>query len=259
MKNLQKLFAHIAGFAHFADFAGLADFVNFAGIINFLFPGNCALCGGSLLDKKEIRYSLCHGCQSSIGINEQRICGLCGKPLSSEIDTCLPCRNRDGEAAFQRLWLLFPYIGKYRKLLTEYKFRKNLYLAVFFAKMIINLIGKEPLLKDAVIVPVPPRPGKIKHTGWDQIEHLVNVMRKNNNKMVICWCLKRKRSKVQKELSRAERLKNLKGRIYLRSAPPKIALVIDDVYTTGSTMEVCSQVLKEGGAEKVYGLCLFYD
>ncbi len=64
---------------------------------------------------------------------------------------------------------------------------------------------------------------------------------------------------MQKKLDRKERLENMKGRIYLKTAPPKIALIIDDVITTGSTLEVCSEVLKEGGTEKVYGLCLFYD
>ena len=54
-------------------------------------------------------------------------------------------------------------------------------------------------------------------------------------------------------------MENLKGKICLCAKPPETILVIDDVVTTGSTMETCSGVLKDGGAEKVYGLCLFYD
>jgi predicted amidophosphoribosyltransferase len=64
---------------------------------------------------------------------------------------------------------------------------------------------------------------------------------------------------VQKRLNRAERAENLKGKIYLYGRSPKIVVIIDDVTTTGSTMEICSSVLKEHGAEIVYGICLFYD
>jgi ComF family protein len=184
---------------------------------------------------------------------------MCGKPLVSEIETCLKCRNGTEKNSFLKLWLLFPYTGKYRKLLTEYKFKKNLFLADFFAEKILELFAKEGELKDITIVPVPPRPGKIKELGWDQVEYLLKRLKKKNRALCICRCLKRKRSKVQKELNRLERLENLKGRIYLHKTPPNIVLVIDDVFTTGSTMEVCSQALKQGGAEKVYGLCLFYD
>jgi predicted amidophosphoribosyltransferase len=53
---------------------------------------------------------------------------LCGKPLVSEKDYCLACRN-GGEKFYDHLWVLFPYSGKYQKLLAAYKFGKNIKLA----------------------------------------------------------------------------------------------------------------------------------
>jgi len=226
-------------------------------IKDFLFPSACALCEKSLLGEEEIAYGLCLECKGTITIADGNKCGICGKPLVSELDTCLPCRG-SAERSFERLWVLYPYTGKYRKLLTAYKFNKQLSIANFFAREILNLINNEALLQDSVIVPVPPRPGKIKHSGWDQVDHLANVIKKTSNR-TISRVLKRRKSKVQKELNRVERLENLKGRIYTQGTAPEIALIIDDVITTGSTMEVCAQVLKEAGAKKVYGLCLFYD
>jgi ComF family protein len=146
-------------------------------------------------------------------------------------------------------------MGKYRELLGEYKFRKNLSIAEFFAEKILDILD-DPVLKDAILVPVPPRPGKIKENGWDQVEYLAKKLEKYR---YVSRCLKRSRSKVQKKLGRSERLENLKGRIWLNGTAPKTAVIIDDVMTTGSTMEVCASVLKENGSEKVYGLCLFYD
>jgi ComF family protein len=170
----------------------------------------------------------------------------------------MSCRNSE-EHSYDRLWTLFPYTGKYRALLKAYKFNKTLSLADFFAERILALIAENPVLADAVIVPVPPRPGKIKETGWDQVEYLVKRLAKSGKAPLVSPCLKRRVSKVQKRLSRAERIENLKGRVFVNKAVPKTVLIIDDVITTGSTMEACAAVLKSGGAERVYGLCLFYD
>nr|AGS52057.1 competence protein F-like protein [uncultured bacterium contig00024] len=225
----------------------------------FLFPQKCALCGCSLTYTEEIRLGLCEKCRSAVSREKGQECNLCGKPLISEKELCLSCRN-GGAHSYERMFVLFPYTGIYRKLLKAYKFTGNLSLANFFAEKIIELIQDNSELKDAYFVPVPPRPGKIKDTGWDQVEELIKRLKKSGReKIKVCGCLQRKISKVQKHLSRAERMENLKGRIMLKRDAPKVALVIDDVITTGSTMEVSCQALKDGGAEKVYGLCLFYD
>ncbi|WP_461251729.1 double zinc ribbon domain-containing protein [Treponema sp. R8-4-B8] len=226
---------------------------------NLLFPENCALCESALIGSDEIRLGLCRDCVlmiDSVAADNGK-CIVCGKPLISEEETCLSCRN--ARRSYDRLWALFPYTGKYRKLLTAYKFGKKLPVADFFAEKIAEVINNEPLLRNAVIVPVPPRPGKIKEAGWDQVDYLVKRLKKYLPGVVVSRCLKRGKSKAQKQLNRSQRLENLKGRIVINGDTPDVALVIDDVMTTGSTMEVCSNVLKEGGAEKVFGICLFYD
>jgi len=226
---------------------------------NLLFPENCALCESALIKSDEIRLGLCQDCVSSINsvATDNGKCILCGRPLISETETCLSCR--DTQHSYDRLWTLFPYTGKYRKLITAYKFEKKLSIADFFAEKITEVIKNEPLLEKAIIVPVPPRPGKIKEAGWDQVEHLVKRLEKYLPEVPVSRLLKRSKSKVQKQLNRSQRLENLKGRITIIGNTPNTVIVIDDVITTGSTMEVCSDVLKEGGAQKVYGICLFYD
>jgi len=225
---------------------------------NCLFPEDCALCQGALIYQHEMRLGLCGDCFASINpeVTDKK-CAVCGKPLISEFDTCLSCRNN--QHSFDRLWTIFPYTGKYRKILAAYKFEKKLPLADFFAEKIAEVIKNEPLLHKAVIIPVPPRPGKIKTAGWDQVECLVKRLEKHLPGVAVSRCLKRSKSKAQKELNRNDRLNNLKGRILINGVAPDIALIIDDVVTTGSTMEVCSAALKNSGTQKVYGLCMFYD
>jgi ComF family protein len=229
----------------------------------YLFPSGCAVCGARLINMQETWYGLCGSCRADLGevidgLGER--CGRCGKPLISEQDYCLSCR--DGETpSFDRVRVLFPYTGKCAKVLLAYKFGRQLAPGNFFAEKVRQALEGfgEPGAALPEIVPVPPRAGKIKKTGWDQVEYLTRLLeRGGKGGLKINRCLKRLPSRVQKELNREERLRNLRGRIVLKKTAPDIAVVIDDMMTTGSTLDVCAAALKAGGAKKVYGLCLFY-
>jgi ComF family protein len=237
-----------------------------------IFPRGCALCGKALRRKKAAFYGLCDSCRGNLAIPaaERGRCSCCGQPLISEAVTCLSCRNGP-EHSFDRVLPLFPYTGKYQKILAAYKFGKHLSLGNLFAHVLkqgfelleneLNSNGDQTF--DPCWVPVPPRPGKIKNTGWDQIEYLAKVLEKM--RLPVQRCLKRLPSESQKELNREKRRENLKNRILVKnqssatSAVPKTAILFDDVYTTGSTMDACAAVLKSGGTERVYGICLCYD
>ena len=251
----------------------------------YFFPAGCALCGSSLLDIDETWYGLCTTCytglmkdiawmRNSSGQDEtgqiKNRCDLCGKPMVSGLGRCLSCRN-GSERFFDRIVPVFSYSGKYRQLFTEYKFNKNLSLGHFFAEIIVKayylLNGQASDENPLVIVPVPPRPGKIKKAGWDQVEYLAQLLEAGWGETTLTKkpgysvfrCLKRLPSQIQKQLDRTERLKNLQGRIALTRKAPQTAIILDDVFTTGSTMDVCASALKAGGCQTVYGICLVYD
>jgi ComF family protein len=229
----------------------------------FFFPAGCAFCGAVLISPDEAWYGLCRRCQDQLVPDPSERCVSCGKPLISEQGRCLSCRNGE-ERNFDRGILLFPYTGTYRNLLAAYKFGKNLGLGHFFAEKIqeaLETLG-DSLPGGAALIPVPPRPGKIRKTGWDQVEYLARVLEKGRGRPAagpVYRCLKRLFSQNQKELNRENRKTNLKGKIVLTKKAPRHAVIFDDVFTTGSTLDACAAALKAGGAEKVYGLCLFYD
>ncbi|MDR2768897.1 MAG: ComF family protein, partial [Treponema sp.] len=225
----------------------------------FLFPGECVLCGKTL--RVDALYGVCGPClreaRAAFPPAEARgRCAGCGRPLISEEGVCMSCRRR-GPTASDRVFSLFPYGGKYKPLLSAYKFGARRETGAFFAECLVRSV---PLFGETdALVPVPPRHGKIKASGWDQIEWLMRIVERGRPASVppVSRCLERLPSESQKALNRAGRASNLRGKIRVKAGVPRRALLVDDVYTTGATMHECAAALKAAGSESVNGLCLF--
>ncbi|MDR2900658.1 MAG: hypothetical protein LBV20_03970 [Treponema sp.] len=155
---------------------------------------------------------------------------------------------------------LYPYAGIYKNLLSAYKFKQNKQLSHFLLSKLMEIGSDiETKINDSLTwVPVPPRHGKIKQSGWDQIDYLAGKMNQQKN-ISVSRCLTRLNTKAQKTLNRNERLSNLKGQIICSKKAPRKAIIFDDVITTGATVEACAEALKKAGTEQVFAICLFYD
>ena len=247
----------------------------------YFFPSGCGTCGEALLNKEDAYFGFCEDCreQLSTALADGKRCEICGKPLITEKETCLSCREKGAVEAecynehIVKLNTVFPYTGKFLSVLEAYKFGKSLGAGNFLAQCLESSLQSLFTEKqsfptphspfpiphfEAAWVPVPPRPGKIKKQGWDQIEYLAKLLGKKRH-LPVCRCLKRLPSRSQKELNQEERKTNLKGRILCTKKPPRTAILFDDVITTGATLNTCAAALLENGTEKVYGICLFYD
>ncbi|QQO08199.1 ComF family protein [Breznakiella homolactica] len=236
----------------------------------WLFPAGCVLCGTYLSEYRDALCGVCRFCRNTLEINRDQRCVSCGRPLISEKSRCLSCR-RGEEFSFDKAVSVFPYEGNYRKIMSGYKYGKNRALGFYLAESFfraLELFGPDGVPE--TWVPVPPRPGKIKSAGWDQIACLARCLRILSRSRSIQGeytvpefslrsCLKRLPSKSQKELSKEDRKTNLLGKIVCAAKPASRILLFDDVITTGATLDVCSRVLKDAGAETVYAVSLFYD
>lgn len=190
----------------------------------------------------------------------ERFCEVCGKALVSESERCLGCRSESVLSNLDRAFPLFPYRLWNTNLLCRWKLKGERVLSGFFAGLVkIRLDEIFQMFGDVFVVPVPPRPGKIKKSGWDQIEELSRFLEMRHG-VKIHRILGRRNSAEQKTLDREERLLTMGSAYFLKeNAPclPETVCILDDVMTTGATLEGIARILKENGAKKVLAVTLF--
>ena len=227
---------------------------------------NCVVCGG-----KSFLYPLCRSCRKNyLCVIEKDLfegrCRICGKELLSTQDTCFDCRQKPVVSHVDKMLPLFPYRIWNKELMFMWKSQEIRSLSFFFAKILNGVLHK---LDAKVIIPVPPRKGKLQQKGWDQIDELCNLLEYVYGYKVL-RILERSTVMQQKKLGREGRLKQI-GKAYsvvsssklqkalkpFHGTLPKSVILLDDVCTTGSTLESCSIVLKEAGVEKITGVTLF--
>jgi competence protein ComFC len=166
-------------------------------------------------------------------------------------------RCRGIERAFDSAYPLFSYEGPIRDLLAAYKLGGRRSLALFFAGLLAVEI--EDRWPERTIVPVPPRPGKIRERGWDQVEEIARALESRG--FPVDRPLERRRSDEQKSLDRGGRGANARKAYALKPgrSSPELPLLLDDVVTTCATLEACARALKEGGARSVSAILLAAD
>ena len=123
-----------------------------------------------------------------------------------------------------------------------------------------NLIQKSFDGDNYILLAVPITKKKLKQRGYNQSEEIAKALSENLQIPLLKSCLlKIKETPPQMTLSREEREKNIKGVFSVENKEligNKKILLVDDVYTTGSTMEECARVLKKAGAREVWGIAV---
>ena len=235
-------------------------------------PASCALCGRPSRDGRP----LCKACREKMLIaararrlleREEDRCAACGTRLISAEGFCPECRSGDKPfKAADAVCTLFSYTPANAALLSAWKIAGCRLYSSIFAEILAavfaasNLTGEECRARGIAAVPVPPRPGKIKRAGWDQIDELCRLLRKRSG-LPVADCLARSATAQQKGLGREERKANISGQISLKKGkcPPQTAILIDDIVTTGATADACAEALKGAGCSFVAVLALFRD
>ena len=214
------------------------NFINSA--LDYFFPPICGMCGE---------------------INENYICNNCYENIK-KIKKCVI--NEYNNRNFSKHLYIFRYEGIIRNKIIEYKFEDKGYLYKMFAKIIVS--DKKTcnfIKKYDVIIPVPISKKRKKKRGYNQSELVANELAQKLNQDI--WTdiiIKKKDNKPQSELNKLERIKNVED-IYEINKPIEVknkkVLLLDDIYTTGSTVNEIARKLKQNQTQEIGVITLAKD
>ncbi len=221
-------------------------------ILNILFPRRCPVCGEIV---KPAGRLICPSCFRELSFVKSPTCKKCGKEIEDEtMEFCEDCMAH--RHVFEYGMALLNYNDAARNSMVQIKYHnKREYLDFYGAALAARYERIIRKMKVDAIIPVPVHPSRRRKRGFNQAEVLANIVGERLGIPVRSELLKRtKKTLPQKELSAGERLKNLSGAFQTEAVPADIrrVLLVDDIYTTGSTIEACARVLKASGIENIY-------
>jgi len=221
-------------------------------LLDIFFPKFCLNC------QKEGEL-LCEDCKSLFDISEYHFC-LCQKPNKlPQFGKCPKCRSK----SLSGLYFVLPYQNNLVKnLIQKFKYEPFVKeLAVPLSNLILTyfqLMANPPSFSGFILIPIPLTKKRLKWRGFNQAEEIGKIVSKSLNiPLVYDVLIKIKENSPQMKLNAAEREKNILGVFACKNEEKiqgKKILLVDDVYTTGATMEEAAKVLKTAGAKEVWGL-----
>ncbi|MGH9779613.1 MAG: ComF family protein [Candidatus Acidiferrales bacterium] len=222
-----------------------------------LFAAPCRLCEAILTGA--IRVPVCDACLGRVRPLELLAwCDRCQQPLSlaavppEGVALCGPCRQ--DEPAFERLRSFGAYDAELRQLIVLLKYNRLRPLARLLGGWLATVVQQNPTLAEVdAIVPVPLYPARRRARGYNQAELLAHELSKWIKKPVAPRALARiKDTPSQTGLTPAQRIENVRG-AFAASAKLDLGriLLVDDVCTTGATLNACARTLKRAGAQQV--------
>ena len=221
----------------------------------FFWPEVCPFC------RKAYRTGICPACRKKLfrlQVREPR-CMQCGKPVRyEEQELCYDCMHT--EHFFDRGLSLWIHRDPVNQSIYQFKYHNQRRYGIYYAREFVCQYSKTiKAWNPDVIIPIPLHKKRRKKRGYNQAEIIARHLGTTLGIPVDCKSLARKTyTDPQKTLGPAERRKNLKGVFFvpLDFHPVETVLLIDDIYTTGSTMDAAAEVLKKRGDQRVYFLTI---
>ncbi len=217
-------------------------------LFDYIIPNACPVCNKDFFG----RAPLCSSCENVIKPSSLAShCPVCGLRLYSERQRCLSCLKNP--SSIDGLHFYCEYKGTIKTLIQTMKFHSLKHLAVYIG----GLMAEIEIPPVDAVVPIPLSKERLIERGFNQSYIMAKVISRKKEIPLKHLLLRLRNTPAQSSLKRKDRLKNIKGAFKLNGNPssiPQNILVVDDVYTTGATVNEAALTLKSAGARVVYAL-----
>lgn len=224
-------------------------------LLDLLYPASCLACGG-VTERSALRH-LCGVCLTRLDRIHPPYCQQCGNPFFGQTGSgrvCAKCHEL--EPVFLTGRSVVRLTGPGRLLVHQLKYDDGRWLADDFRTLLAEAYALEDFLRASVLVPVPLHPRRERTRGFNQSAWLAaRVAEVYPRTTVEPWLARVIDTPTQTHLSRTQREANVKKAFLLAADklhhPTRIFTLVDDVMTTGATLNACARVLKRAGAQRL--------
>lgn len=225
-------------------------------VLDIIYPMRCPICGKIVIPKDQ---RICDPCKDKLQYISEPRCKKCSKPIEQEEkEYCSDCERKNFH--FIKGYAVWVYDEAMRHSIAGFKYHNKREYANFYIEEMLRIHGDEIKRQSPdVIVPIPVHRSKYRERGYNQAEILARGLGKQLAIPVLSHLLVRnKKTLPQKQLSDRERLRNLQEAFeYNRTVADHFhkeinkILLVDDIFTTGSTIEACTNELLLNGVKDI--------
>jgi len=220
--------------------------------INWLFPHQCTICKTTSLSKTEL---FCSACYPTLPFRPST-CHQCGQQIIAGQDYCGPCLTNP--PYFDHCFCPFSYSGEIKSLIQDFKYHDKPELAHLLAHLLIKELKDHDIELPELLIPTPSHISRLRSRGYNQS---LLLSQKLSVQLAIPMStdsvIKHKKTHAQANLSTKQRLNNIKNCFQIKHPiQAKSVAIIDDVVTTGATVNEIAKILKKNGVDyiQIWGL-----
>jgi competence protein ComFC len=228
--------------------------------LDLLYPPICAVCDEILTEGR----ALCGGCAADLPRLVEPFCKTCGESFQGQIDTLFACPNcKKLKFSFEFARPATVRDPRTLDMIHRLKYARELHLAKDLGRLAAGSFS-DPRLAPALVekwplVPVPLHRKRFQHRDYNQAEEISRELSTLTGLPILKALHRTRQTEHQTALTRSQRLENLRGAFSITRAGrraitrnPAGAVLVDDVLTTGSTVDECAKILRKAGFQKIF-------